>query len=122
MKFDHLPTDRQYLSQGLVMCLCYEITNIVNKRSYIGCTTDPIRRMANHLFLLRANKHYSEKMQADFNEFGESSFAVTAIKVFTVPYIGAVWYEAKKLGLAFERNLIKERAPYYNPSVKAIAA
>ena len=46
----------------------YKITNKINKKSYVGLTTQNIEtRYKQHLYLLENNKHHSTKLQKDFN-------------------------------------------------------
>lgn len=46
------------------------------ERAYVGSTAYELSiRIEDHLSRLRLGKHYSPKLQADFNEHGESAFA-----------------------------------------------
>lgn len=53
----------------------YKITNKINKKSYVGLTTQNIEtRYKQHLYLLENNKHHSTKLQKDFNIYGKENF------------------------------------------------
>ena len=55
----------------------YFITNKINKKQYIGETTNFEKRKSRHLSDLRANKHHSEKLQRAYNKYGEENFEWT---------------------------------------------
>lgn len=42
------------------------------KRTYIGSSVDIHKRWHQHLNVLRANKHHSQKLQRHYNKYGES--------------------------------------------------
>lgn len=44
------------------------------RRTYIGRTKKFSRRKEQHIWKLRAGRHESREMQADFDKFGEDSF------------------------------------------------
>ena len=52
----------------------YAIQNKINKKMYIGMTTDFKDRIEHHLWELRNNKHHSIKLQRAFNKYGEDNF------------------------------------------------
>lgn len=52
----------------------YSITNVCNKKRYIGSSKDIHVREKQHINLLRKNKHHCRKLQYDFNYYGESNF------------------------------------------------
>ena len=52
----------------------YAIQNKINKKMYIGMTTDFKDRIEHHLWELRNNKHHSVKLQRAFNKYGEDNF------------------------------------------------
>lgn len=52
----------------------YAIQNKINKKMYIGMTTDFKDRIEYHLWELRNNKHHSIKLQRAFNKYGEDNF------------------------------------------------
>ena len=56
------------------MICIYQIRNLINGKVYVGQTVNESRRKANHLFLLRMNKHHSIKLQNAYNKYGEKNF------------------------------------------------
>lgn len=58
----------------------YIIENTANGKKYVGQTGDTKRRFDQHLKLLKANNHPCEKMQNDFNEYGEDCFKFTPVQ------------------------------------------
>ena len=52
----------------------YKITNIVNLKFYVGRSINVTRRLKQHLWDLRANRHSNPKLQNSFNKYGESNF------------------------------------------------
>lgn len=52
----------------------YQIVNRINKKFYIGITTNYVARFKRHIYQLKNNKHFNHKLQADWNKFGESNF------------------------------------------------
>lgn len=55
----------------------YKITNIKNMQFYVGRSTNVTRRLKQHLWDLRANRHHNPKLQNSFNKYGESFFTFT---------------------------------------------
>lgn len=58
----------------------YTITNNVNNKIYVGSTTCPTRRWAEHRRHLNSNKHINKGLQEDWSYFGESNFSFELIK------------------------------------------
>ena len=56
------------------MICIYQIRNLINGKVYVGQTVNESRRKANHLFLLRMNKHHSIKLKNAYNKYGEKNF------------------------------------------------
>jgi len=81
----------------------YEIKNMVNKKSYIGSSTDIKQRFRKHRHLLKSNKHPNYKLQLDWNLFGEQNF------LFSIK-IHAPINDIKNL----EYNFISKRKNIYN--------
>jgi group I intron endonuclease len=54
--------------------IVYEIKNLINNKRYIGSTVDFTRRKAEHINVLKKNKHHSKHLQLAWNKYGESSF------------------------------------------------
>lgn len=52
----------------------YLLKNGETGRIYVGRTSYPEKRLQMHMSALKGNRHDNELMQADFNEYGESSF------------------------------------------------
>lgn len=52
----------------------YSIVNSVNMQFYVGRSTNVHRRLKQHLWDLRANRHTNPKLQNSFNKYGESVF------------------------------------------------
>lgn len=55
-------------------CGIYYILNTVNKRVYIGRSTDICTRFNQHRYALRKGGHVNRALQADWLEFGEAAF------------------------------------------------
>jgi predicted GIY-YIG superfamily endonuclease len=54
--------------------LIYKITNIINRKFYIGSTEDYFKRRQNHKYNLRHNCHPNQYLQSSFNKHGETNF------------------------------------------------
>ena len=53
----------------------YKITNLVNKKMYIGQAVNiEISRWKKHKSLLRNNRHWNKHLQASWNKYGENNF------------------------------------------------
>jgi group I intron endonuclease len=52
----------------------YYIKNIQNSKIYIGGSTEISRRIRDHKYRLRGNKHENISLQNDWNTYGENSF------------------------------------------------
>lgn len=52
----------------------YIITNTINKKQYIGSSTDIRIRWGNHLKGLKNNKHKNIALQSDYNKYGKDAF------------------------------------------------
>ena len=52
----------------------YSITNIVNNKKYIGQSVDVKRRLSNHKWALKHDKHINDHLQKSFNKYGEDCF------------------------------------------------
>ncbi len=57
----------------------YSITNIVNNKKYIGQSVDVKRRLRNHKWALKHNKHINDHLQKSFNKYGEDCFVFDVI-------------------------------------------
>ncbi len=58
----------------------YKIENEITKKVYIGSTVNFNRRKSEHFKELRKGTHYSKKMQADYDEYGEKSLVMSVIE------------------------------------------
>ena len=58
----------------------YKITNLINKKIYIGSTINYERHKQKHLWKLRHGLHENSILQNDFNTFGESNFLFEIVK------------------------------------------
>lgn len=61
-------------------CGIYSITNTVNNKIYIGQSMKIENRIKNHFDSLKTGKHKNERLQADFNEYGATTFKTEIIK------------------------------------------
>lgn len=64
----------KYKGMGLSRSGIYKITNLVNKKIYIGSSTNIRKRFNKHISLLRKNTHKNPDLQLDFNIGEENSF------------------------------------------------
>lgn len=51
----------------------YKITNLITNNFYIGSSVNIDRRKKEHYLLLFNNKHYNNKLQDSFNEYGDEN-------------------------------------------------
>ena len=61
----------------------YKIVNIVNNKIYIGASKDIERRWREHKCELKSNRHCNQKLQNDYNIYGEDKFAYEIIEECT---------------------------------------
>lgn len=52
----------------------YKIINKINGKYYVGSSDNIFRRLKNHLYELRGNRHANNKLQNAWNKYGECSF------------------------------------------------
>ncbi len=52
----------------------YQIKNIINNKSYIGSSTNILKRVRRHSTVLRHNKHINKYLQNAVNKYGQESF------------------------------------------------
>lgn len=57
----------------------YVITNLVNDKKYIGQSVDIERRISNHKWALKHNRHCNVHLQSSFNKYGENCFDFSCI-------------------------------------------
>jgi group I intron endonuclease len=56
------------------ICGIYKITNIVNNKVYIGCSTNIDRRIKKHKSLLMGGNHFNKHLQLSYNKYGKENF------------------------------------------------
>lgn len=61
----------------------YKITNISDKKIYIGQTVNYRKRKTSHLNSLKNGNHHNEHLQRAFDKYGESAFEIELIKECT---------------------------------------
>jgi group I intron endonuclease len=59
----------------------YKIKNILDNKIYVGSAEDFLRRIYEHTYLLKKNKHHSTYLQNAWNKHGENSFIFGLIEV-----------------------------------------
>ena len=59
----------------------YKITNIVNKKAYIGSSIDINVRWQQHVNDLNNNKHINKRLQNAWNRYGQSNFLFEILQV-----------------------------------------
>lgn len=57
----------------------YSITNIFNGKKYIGQSVNVGRRISNHKWALKHNRHGNLHLQSSFNKYGENCFVFSCI-------------------------------------------
>jgi group I intron endonuclease len=63
------------------MMAIYQIKNIVNKKAYIGSSSNVTLRWNQHLENLNYNIHENYKLQEDFNKHGISAFVFSILEI-----------------------------------------
>lgn len=63
------------------ICGVYKITNILNKKVYIGSSNNIDYRWYQHKNLLKNNKHHSIKLQNSYNLHGEECFKYEIVEI-----------------------------------------
>ena len=58
----------------------YKITNLVNGKFYIGSSANYNARISQHKYDLKRNKHHSNRLQLDWNKYGEDKFIFELIE------------------------------------------
>lgn len=81
----------------------YQITNLVNMKSYVGSSIDIKHRFRAHRFHLKHNKHCNAHLQNAWNKYGEESFEFKILHKC----------EVKDL-LSYEQKFIDQIKPQYN--------
>lgn len=87
----------------------YCIINLQTGQRYVGSTKDIAYRWYNHRSYLRGGKHENERLQADFNQYGESAFDFQVLEEVT---------DVRKL-IEREQHYIDIVKPEYNMAPNA---
>ncbi len=59
----------------------YQITNVVNRKVYIGSAVNISKRWAIHLTQLRSGLHHSPKLQRAWDKYGEAAFLLETLEL-----------------------------------------
>jgi group I intron endonuclease len=65
----------------------YTITNIKNKKIYVGCSINILDRIKNHKISLRNKKSNNHHLQCAWNKYGEENFLFEILEEYPVEYI-----------------------------------
>ena len=84
----------------------YKITNISNNKVYIGESMNIYERWKVHKEDLKNNKHHSNKLQRDWNNYGENNFTFEIIKEINTIKQNII--TQKLLLIAFEDIFIRQ--------------
>ena len=57
----------------------YVLTNVINKKQYVGSTGNLARRRSQHLSDLRLGVHPVSDLQSDYNQFGRDSIIFSVL-------------------------------------------
>lgn len=58
----------------------YSITNVLNKKIYIGSAVNIKKRWSDHRYCFLKNKHHNSHFQSAWNLYGESNFKFEVIE------------------------------------------
>ena len=59
----------------------YKITNLVNKKTYIGSAKSILNRFSVHKRTLRRNKHFNKHLQSSYNKYGIDNFSFEILEI-----------------------------------------
>lgn len=62
----------------------YKIENVINGHCYIGQSNNIIRRLNEHKWALRNNRHENDYLQKAWNKYGEQNFSIEIIEECTL--------------------------------------
>ena len=106
-------------------CGIYKITNLVNKKVYVGSSVDVASREYKHFWMLKRGSHDNEYLQKSFNKHGRDNFIFEVIDYCDLnelikkenEYIE--FYESNNLNKGFNLSTVNEfRRNTYNDEVK----
>jgi len=58
----------------------YKIYNIINKKYYVGSSSDVYKRWSQHKYLLNKNKHSNNHLQNSWNKYGANNFEFVVVQ------------------------------------------
>jgi group I intron endonuclease len=58
----------------------YKITNLINRKVYIGQSDNLLRRERQHFYLLENNKHRNDHLQRAYDKYGKNNFIFECIE------------------------------------------
>lgn len=88
----------------------YEIKNLVNGKTYIGSSSNYVRRSRTHKTALRSGKHQNSHLQRAWLKYGESSFTFTVLILCS-----------SEMMRFYEQRCIDGLTPQYNQSKSAFS-
>lgn len=62
------------------VCGVYKIENFVNGKVYVGSSKHINKRLYKHFLDLKKGKHYNQRLQQDFDEYGSTSFGFMVLE------------------------------------------
>lgn len=81
----------------------YKITNLINGRTYIGCTKNFLSRFSKHFYELERANHVNEELQKDWLAFGANCFSFDIIEEI---YSNSL-YEKESEYILYYRNVLQ---------------
>lgn len=90
----------------MIKIYIYKIENKITNMKYIGSTKNYKKRINGHFKSLRKNKHINDKLQEDYNLYGEDSF------IYNIIYECFVNDDSDKL--IVEESITNQYSPLYN--------
>ena len=74
----------------------YELSCIVNNKSYIGASSDIGSRVSKHFSELRLNRHPNRRLQIDYNLYGQDNFKYSILEETTNLYEREIYYQTQR--------------------------
>lgn len=104
----------------------YIITNLKNKKIYIGSAKEFKRRYRGHIQSLRRGKHHNKHLQASFNKYGEDVFLYEVVEVveggkkartkIEQEYLD-IWLDRWEQCYNFQKKSVQKQGKFKNPEV-----